>query len=262
MARDDLSFTLLHAPTDLSLVDELRDVAAACFDHVPHYQALSGRAEDLACAELALARRADGRLVGFCAARVLEVQGVGKVLHLGLTCVHPSARGLGLTHRLLSRLVTRHLLRHAPLSGFWFSSTASVLSSLGNIAKHFDDVYPSPYRPGAPSAQHTAIATAISRTHRAAMHLPAATPFDAAAFVFRGANAGTLFEKAADDARYHHRDAALTAWYATIADLDAGDAVLQVGRVSVQGYLRYVGRKLLRMPRVPVLPPVVAGGVS
>ncbi|MCB9679867.1 MAG: hypothetical protein H6733_00220 [Alphaproteobacteria bacterium] len=227
-----------------ALVAELRVVAATAFDPLPRYQVISGDREALDAAVLTLARREDGSLAGFCAARLLPVRGVGDVLHLGLTCVDPADRGAGLTHVLLSQGLARFLVRHRPIRGAWFTNVASVLSSLGNVALYFEDVHPSPFRVGPPSPVHTAIAHTLAREHRARMHLHADADFDDARFVFEGGNRETVFAKGADDAQYHHRDPELTRWYADLADLDGGDAVLQVGRVSLAGFARYTSRRV------------------
>ncbi|MCB9663116.1 MAG: hypothetical protein H6732_03315 [Alphaproteobacteria bacterium] len=244
------------------LVAELREVAETCFDELPRYQVIAGDPEALDHAVLTVARDADGRVLGFCAARLLPVEGVGEVFHLGLTCVHPDARGTGLTHQLLSQVIGRYLLLHRPLRGAWFSNAASVLSSLGNVALHFEDVHPSPFRQVPPSSTHLRIARAIAAHHRARLHLRPDTPFCDRRFVFTRGNLGTPFAKARDEAAYHHRDPALTRWYGELADLDAGDAVVQVGRVSLGGFGRHVARRLgLSLPGVrhlfparPVLP--------
>lgn len=255
-----------------ALVAELRDVSAACFEQVPSYQVVSGDPDALERAVLALARDADGRLLGFTSALVFETDHYGSVLHLGLTCVHPDARGLGLTHKLLSNLVVRWVATHRPFTGAWCTNVASVLSSLGNVALHFEDVYPSPYRPGPPSEGHRAVARMLSEHHRPRVHLDQEAPFDEERFVFVGANAGTHFAKSAHDAQYHHRDPDLTRWYATLADLDRGDAVLQVSRVSLAGFVRYVSKDVARRipglrrlvprrPRIPTLGATSTAGV-
>lgn len=226
-----------------ALVTELRAVAATCFDTLPEYGVVAGDHEALDAAVLTLARNPAGDLVGFCAARRLDVPGVGEVYHLGLTCVAPEARSGGLTHALLSKNVVGHLLRTAPWRGVWFTNVASVLSSLGNVALYFEDVHPSPYGSAEPTPVHEAIALAVAQHHRGRLHLRDDAHFDLRRFVFRGGNHGNVFHKRSSDDRYHHREAGLTRWYAALADLDRGDAVLQVGRVSLGGFVRYAARR-------------------
>jgi hypothetical protein len=231
---------------DLSgLVAELRRVAMSCFDDVPTYQCLTGARDELAHNVIAYARRADGTMAGFCSAVVLQVPGVGEVLHLGLTCVHPSERGGGLTHKLTSALVVRYLLRH-PLRRQWVTNLACVLSSLGNVALHFDQVYPSPFHPRPPTATHRRIAAEVDRSYRDKMFVVPGARFDSDRFVFTQCATGTVFQKRAEDGRFHHRDGSLNAFYRQHMDIDAGDEALQVGSVSLPGYPLYLLRRAWR----------------
>ena len=84
-----------------NLVQALTDVAATCFDEVPEYQIMTGTREELSDKIIAVAWREDGTAAGFCSVVLLPVSGYGNILHLGLTCVRPDARGLRLTHRLI-----------------------------------------------------------------------------------------------------------------------------------------------------------------
>ncbi len=220
------------------LIAELREVAGTCFEQIPEYHMLAADPDALRAGSLTLARDRAGRLIGFCAARRLHVDGVGDVLHLGLTCVRPDARGTRLTHRLLSALILQHALR-SPVHGLWVSNVASVVSSLGNVALHFEDVYPSPFVAGPPTEVHKTIARTLAACHRDRVHIRRDAFFDPVRWVFEGGNADTIFAKRADDGRYHHRDPKVTRWFLARADLDRGDAVLQVGRVSLSGLIRY-----------------------
>lgn len=221
------------------LVDELREVASLCFDELPYYQALTGRRQDLMNSVLTVARRADGTMAGFCAALILDVDGVGQVIHLGLTCVRPGQRGGGLTHQLMSRLLTQYLLRNRLWGRLWISNVACVLSSLGNVARHFENVFPSPEGPRRPWPQHMRIAEAIDRYYRDVIYIRPDARFDDRNFVFRGSVKDTMFVKRGDDARYFHRDEALNRFYAERMDFSEGDEVLQVGYVSLLTAFKY-----------------------
>jgi GNAT superfamily N-acetyltransferase len=233
------------------LVDEVLHVADRCFDgDAPDYQVLTGRKEELDRAVISLARRADGSLAGFCSCLLLDVPGVGEVFHLGLSCVDPDDRSQGLSHRLMSKAVAHYLIFHRPLSTVWFSNVACVLSSLGNVALHFENVHPSPSRSGPPSAKHLAVARAISAAYREPIAIDAGASLDEEAFVFRGSVPGTCFEKSEGDARYHHRDRDLTGWYADRLHFEQGDEVCQVGTFSILGFVRYALRGVVgKLPR-------------
>jgi hypothetical protein len=151
--------------------------------------------------------------------------------------------------------VTRYLVRHRPFGRLWVTNVACVLSSLGNVALHFREVYPAP---GAapPSRTHRLIAEAMHLHHRAEAFISPVADFDREAFVFRRSVAGTVFQKSAEDLRYHHRDRALNDFYRARMDFESGDEVLQVGcvtladglRSAVHGLRRGLGRALSRRP--------------
>jgi hypothetical protein len=199
-------------------------------------------------AVVALARDTSGRLAGFCSCLLLDVEGVGEVFHLGLSCVDPADRSNGLTHRLMSKAVSHYLVRHRLFSTVWFSNVACVLSSLGNVALNFDDVYPSPMRTTPPSDTHRRV-----EQYRSPIAISESAVLDEDAFVFRGSVPGTCFEKGADDQRYHHRNPALTSWYAHRMCFQNGDEVIQVGSFSLIGFVRYAMRRLWKGTRVPEL---------
>lgn len=135
----------LNVKQQETLVAELREVAAACFSEAPNYQALSGEKSELDKAVICLGRDEYGRLLGFCSALSLPVENHKNVLHLGLTCVHPDARGTNMTHHLTSKLMLKYLFKESLLGETWITNCACVLSSLGNVAMYFENLYPSPY---------------------------------------------------------------------------------------------------------------------
>src|SRR5690606_35983562 len=129
-----------------SLYLEILEVAETCLDEIPYYQCLTGTREEFSRLIISVARNEKGVALGFCSSYILEVPNAGKVLHLGLTCVKPIARRFGLTHKLTSKVVTTYLLRYSLFRPAWISNVACVISSLGNVALNFEDVYPSPFK--------------------------------------------------------------------------------------------------------------------
>ncbi|MFN7955004.1 MAG: hypothetical protein U0610_24975 [bacterium] len=268
--RSRYRIEMLHRPglrlseADLArLVANVRTVAAECFDEVPDYQCMRGTRAELSDKVMTLAWRADGTLAGFCSAVLLPVPGVGEVLHLGLTCVSQRDRSSGLTHRLTSKLTIRYLLRHRPLSRVWVTNVACVLSSLANVGRHFDRVYPSPEGPETATTTHRRIAEAIDTLYRDKIYIRSDAELDRDAFVFRGSVRGTVFQKDEGDPRYHHRDAASNAFYSSLLSFEDGDEVLQIGSMSLLTGLRYLRRKRAAapararraiVPRVPRVP--------
>lgn len=240
------------------LVLELTTVAASCFQNVPDYQALSGKKTELDKAVICLARDERGRLMGFCSALLLPVEGHGNVLHLGLTCVHPDSRGQNLTHHLTSKLLLNFIIKKSLFKETWISNCACVLSSLGNVAMYFENLYPSPYGAKVPSTRHLNIARSINHNHRQSIAIKESAKFNAAKFVFEGSVGGTVFEKNAEDSRFHHRDRALTEYYQDLLSFERGDEALQIGKVSILTFPKYLMRKasvkmkaLLPKPRKP-----------
>lgn len=225
------------------LVSDLRSVANECFDEAPNYQALTGKREELERAVITTARNKKGQLLGFVSALVLKVEEVGNVLHLGLTCVHPMARGKKLTHKLTSKMLMNYLFKESPLQETWISNCACVLSSLGNVALYFEDLYPSPYGVEVPSMTHVNIAREVDRKYREPIAINKSAKFNLSTFIFEGSVEGTVFEKDSLDARFHHRDKALTNYYQDILDFERGDEVLQIGKVSLMTFPKYIMKK-------------------
>ena len=246
----------LYLPDDAlqRMVPELQRVGAECFPEIPDYQCLTGSREGLMDKVMVVAWRPDGKVAGFCSAMLVKVPDMGHVLHLGLTCVGIDDRGAGLTHGLTSRLVIRNLLRGNPFRRQWVSNVACVLSSLGNVARNFDNVYPSPYYKDAPSAAHLKIARAIDKNYRPQIYIDDTAQLDEKAFVFRGSVHGTVFQKDANDTRYHHRNVTLTAWYQRLLNFEQGDEAIQIGHYSWATLLRYLVRRGQRPILLPAPP--------
>lgn len=231
------------------LARELREVAGECFEQIPDYQCLRGTRSELSDKVITVARSPDGTMAGFCSAVLLPVDGVGEVFHLGLTCVRPEDRGTGLTHRLTSRALVQYLLRYRPVGRLWISNVAGVLSSLGNVALHMEQVYPSPFVSEPERPEYYRIAEAIDRHYRDKIHIAKDASFDWRGFVFRGSVAGSVFQKEQADARFRHRDDALNRYYEAMLQFDRGDEILQIGHVSLLTGLKYrLGRR--RRPQV------------
>ncbi|MBM4371497.1 MAG: hypothetical protein FJ098_07570 [Deltaproteobacteria bacterium] len=239
----------LSAAECRKLVEEVRHVAATCFDPVPDYQLMRGTPEELNDKAVAVARRADGTLAGFCSCVLLPVEGVGDVLHLGLTCVHPDDRSAGLTHKLTRKVVVSYMVRHKPLGRkLWVSNCAAVLSSLGNVAQHFEAVYPAPMEDSRPWPEHFRIADAIDRLYRDKIFILDGATFDPETFVFRGSVRNTVFQKDRDDVQFHHRKPLLNDFYRDRMNFQDGDEVLQIGYTSALSPLKHT-LKRLRKPR-------------
>lgn len=228
------------------LVTELKDVASLCFPETPDYQALTGKREELERAIITTARDKTGNLKGFCSALVLPVESVGNIFHTGLTCVHPSARGKKLTHKLTSKLLIKFLMKESLFKETWVTNCACVLSSIGNVALYFEDIYPSPFGAEVPTMTHINIAKAVDEKYRGPIAINDSAKFNLNTFVFEGSVEGTLFEKDAEDQRFHHRNKKLTNYYKDLLDFERGDEVLQVGKVSMMTFPKYFAKTALK----------------
>ena len=227
-----------------SLAGHLRECAGTCFEEVPDYQVMRGTREELVDKIIAVAwDREKKRVEGFCSTVLLPVEGVGDVLHLGLTCVRPEARSRGLTHLLASRAVSAHLVRTKPIMGkLWISNCAAVLSSLVNVAIFFEHVYPSPFTRSEASGTHRRIAKAIDRYYRDSMYIDREAVFDEDNFVFRRSVKDTVFQKNENDARFHHRNVVLNEYYKKLLNFEEGDEALQIGYASTFTAVKHVLR--------------------
>jgi hypothetical protein len=224
------------------LVKNIRECASTCFYELPDYQCIKGTREEMSDKIISIAYGSDGKVAGFCSTVVLPVKYVGNVLHLGLTCVRPEYRGEKLTHKLMTKVLVNYIFRKKPFGRIWISNCACVLSSLGNVALYFDNVFPSPFGLDKPTWKHHLIANTIDIHYRDKMYIRQDAKFDSDRFVFRGSVTDTPFEKSVEDKRYYHRISTLNDYYNSIMNIDNGDEVLQVGTVSALTVFRYYRR--------------------
>ncbi|MCG8549207.1 MAG: hypothetical protein MI799_02255 [Desulfobacterales bacterium] len=225
------------------LAQNIREIAGECFHELPEYQAIIGTREALSNKLIALAKDENGTPQGFCSMVFLDIENVGRILHLGLTCVRPEARGKRLTHLLIKKALTGYLFKQNPFGKIWISNCAGVLSSLGNVAMHFEQVYPSPFYAGRPGAAHLTIARAINDQFRQEMYIPENAVLDEQKFVFRGSVKDTVFHKEKNDLAYHHRKSGLNRFYANIMNFEQGDEVLQIGYFRMISLIKYILRR-------------------
>jgi hypothetical protein len=193
---------------------------------------------------VSVAKNQNGEVVGFCSALILPLNHRENFFHTGLTCVKPSARGLKLTHKLASKVLVSYILRESFFKKIWVSNCACVISSIGNVAKHFDDVYPSPYLNDIPTPKHRAIAHRISQSYREQIAINDTAIFNSDKFVFEGSVIGSEFQKDEADTRFYHRDQRLTDYYKTLINFERGDEIIQVACCSLLTFPRYFLSKL------------------
>jgi hypothetical protein len=192
---------------------------------------------------VSVARNQEGQILGFCSALILPLNAKENFFHTGLTCVKPSARGLKLTHKLTSKVLISYILRESFFKKIWVSNCACVISSIGNVAKHFDEVYPSPYFDDIPTLKHKEIAQKISNSYREQIAINESAVYNVKNFVFEGSVNDSEFQKDASDSRFYHRDLRLTEYYKSLLNFDRGDEIIQVASCSLLTFPRYIFSK-------------------
>jgi hypothetical protein len=230
-----------------ALHTELKNLAKRCLDEIPNYQCLRDDLRDMDRLIIVIARNRDGRAIGFTSSYLLQMQ-EETILHLGLTCVCPTARGLKLTHKLSSKVVQTFLWNYSLTKSSWVSNVACVLSSLGNVANYFDQVYPSPFVKR-PSKMHQEIAQYIDQNYRSELFIRPEATFNAENFVFEESVLGNMFQKENGDKRYHHRNNMLNQYFRNLINFERGDEVLQLAKVSWMTFPKYALKKMIRKIR-------------
>jgi hypothetical protein len=229
---------------------KIKDTAHTAFDELPDYQVFRGTREELEDKIIAVAWREDGKIAGFCSTVILKVEGVGKVLHLGLTVVRPDDRSGGLTHILTNKCVASFLLRNRPIIGkIWISNCAAVLSSLVNVSLFFERVYPSPLPDSKLTSKHLKIADSINSQYRDKIYISDTAVFDKENFVFRGSVKNTVFQKDENDATYYHRNKLLNTYYKDRMFFENGDEILQIGHASTLAAIKHILRNMPPMKK-------------
>ena len=222
-----------------SLVREFRQVGEECLSPLPDYQVFAQTPDALDDKAIVVARRRDGTMAGFHSAVLIDVPGVGEVLHLGLLCVRPEDRGGGLTHVMGNRLALRYFAVRR-FRRFWISNVACVLSSLGNFSRHVSSAHPAPG--STPSDAARLIAEAWDKNHRHKAFIQPGAVFDSQRFVFRHSAKGTAFQKSAEDEEFFHRDGRLNEFYKAMLRFEDGDEMLQVGTLGWGDFARHALR--------------------
>lgn len=249
-----IKYTYLQKPglhwSDLEItqhVKEYQRLAITCLNEIPEYQCLIDSRKNFERLVILEARdRASNEILGLCSSLILDIPTKPNALHLGLTLVSPKARGLGLTHKLTSKLLMNYMLRNSMFSSIWVTNVACVISSLGNVATHFENVFPSPNYHKNPTKDHLEIAQVIDKNYREDIYIAKNAEFDPTTFLFKESVLGTMWQKSASDKQYHHRKKELTEFYANYLNFERGDELLQVGHFSLATFPKYLIKKMMK----------------
>ena len=239
----------LSLPPDgqAALLEEMRVVARKVLPAGQlDYGVLSGDRERLENAVVTLIRdTATGAPVAFNALAVMRMSLAGRpveVLHLGLVMVDPGWRGRGLSEVLYGLTCVLLFLRGQcrPLR---LSNVTQVPAVFGMVGETFDNVFPAPANPDAPTFEHRMLARQIMAHHRHVFGVGAEAVFDQRRFVIENAYTGgsdDLKKTLADAPR--HRIEAYNAMCARELDYDRGDDFLQIGQINMEAARRYLSR--------------------
>lgn len=216
---------------------ELRHVGDASLPFVPNYQCFSDSPAAFDNKIMVIAREGGpaGRIVAFVSCILLTVDGVGTVVHTGLTCVLPEKRRQGFQGQLFTRLHRLLCLRYP--AGVWFTSVSSSLCSLVSLLLATSNVFPSP-SVDEPQDTHRRIAKAISLHYRAELDIPEDVVFDSERFVYHS-SPDSLWYKDPTNKDYHHRNVALNDYYVRLLARVPGSEALQVGFMDPALYLKF-----------------------
>ena len=191
--------------------------------------------------------RKTGEALAFNVMRLLPVQLGGReeeIVHLGLTMVHPDARGQSLTSSLYILTCVLYYFRRQ-CRPFWISSVSQVPAAIGLVGETFVDVFPGMDRDAMPPPRHLALATQIMARHRAAFGVSEDAPFRADRFVIEDAyRGGSDHLKKNFEQAPHHRMDGYNVLCRDELDYARGDDFLQIGRANAEAARRILGRRL------------------
>lgn len=232
----------------VGLVDDLRAVAARSSGEASltlYGPLLYDREEQTQRLVAVVYRRSDGRPLAFNAQRYFEIDVNGRrerIVHLGLVCVDPRARGRRVCHWMyyLSNIV---LLVHNRFRRYWISNVTQVPSVVGQVSQHYDRVFPSPDPDARQTPFHRAAARQLFESERAAFGVGDDATYDPGRQIIRNAYTGGSdhLKKAYRDAP-KARDARVNHFCRYSLDYEQGDDFLQIASWGIRTTLGHVLR--------------------
>jgi hypothetical protein len=227
------------------LQEDLRTVARAAMPEMDlHYGVFLPGREALARSVVTLVRdRATGKPIAFNALALIEADMAGQpttLLHLGLVCIDPGARGKGLSW-ILYGLTCFLLFARNGMRPLWVSNVTQVPAVAGMVAETFEDVYPSALPGARRSLQHLLLARSLMGAHRYVFGVGPEAGFDEERFVATNAyTGGSDALKKAFEVAAHHRNPVHNAFCAAQLDYERGDDLVQIGRISMGAATTYL----------------------
>ncbi len=166
-----------------------------------------------------------------------------RVLHMGLSIVHPLYRQRGFTHLLYALTLSLVLLHHR-FRSFWISHVTQVPSAVGMLCEACNHVYPSPDTV-LPTPLHSVIADTIMRDYRHEFGVGSEAIFDKQSQIIKNSYTGGsdgLKKSFAEVPK--HRNQKYNRMCQDALDYDRGDDFLLIGQWSTLATLRYMLNKI------------------
>lgn len=175
--------------------------------------------------------------VGFTAMVYLPIKKHGvkqPLIHLGLTMIRKSHRGMGLQTALFKKVLTLPPINQRRLV-FPITNIAASPAGIGSTADHFQEVYPDYKKETSPRSSHIRIAEYVLSRHRSEFGCSSKALFDSSSFVVRGSNApegGGAHQFIREDPVSRYRIESCNEYCKNTLRFDKGDELFQVGRVN------------------------------
>ena len=210
------------------------------------YGVFSGDRSQLEATIITLVTLRDGTPIAFNALVIMTLEtqpDPTDVLHLGLVMVVPDQRLAGLSW-VLYGLTCFLLFARNQFRPLWVSNVTQVPAVVGMVSDMFSDIWPKPAA-GRRTLSHVLLARRIMADHRHVFGAGADAGFDEARFVITNAYTGGSDDlKKAWENSPKHRDALFNSFCASELDYNRGDDLLQLGRMDLPAFRRYLRREV------------------
>lgn len=220
--------TCLSKEQFTSLNQEIRALAQRTFGMIPEYQCFLKDYDAIKDKLLVVHRNKEGKLDGFSSSVILKSPDKNcDIMHLGIYIVSPEARHQHIQFKLGLAATGAFMALNHLKSHYWFTNLSSVLGTLAIVDKMYFDVYPG-LKKSTPDKIQVQIAKQFQNDVVSRCYINPNSQFDSQQFVYRNANVTNCFLKKKSDTQFHSLNNRANLFYSQIADLDKGDAILQV----------------------------------
>lgn len=239
-----------------ALTTDLRTIAAKTLDDgALTYGVFSGDRERMRNTIVTLVKSRDGTPIAFNALAIMTLDTQSEpcdVLHLGLVMVDPDQRSGGLSW-VLYGLTCFLLFVRNQFRPLWISNVTQVPAVVGMVSEMFSQVWPKPDGDRR-TLNHVLMARRIMAGHRDVFGVGEDAEFDETRFVITNAYTGGSDDlKKTWESAPKHRVEAYNDFCATELDYRRGDDVLQLGRMDLAAFRRYLTREVPRTAVIGVL---------